>query len=674
MSRIGLEWEIERENGWAPVQAAGDAKSGRHIPTILYLAIGVALGITLAGLVMLYRLQWADGQLESELRAVVAAETAAIRIGDRDRFLELQRGDDATWLALQERTFDDYQELKRSGEVEPGRRIVEIEVSGPRGRVVLEERINDRVYHVTWFYWRYDDGWRHIPPDVIWWGDELSLEGQSVTIRYRRLDEPFAAQIAADAESWWPEGAGTIGCEPPPHLSIEVSPDPASTVGWLPDDEPTLRVHSPLLGRVPADGSLEPGFRAELADLLARRLVECVTGDLSATWPGDAYWLAARLSDWLSSQMYPGAGEGDFIASLVSEFGADFPARLAESLRPESDIGLLSSLSGVPLSDLPVEWASFFQYRLDAEAYRIAQGNQNAHLSLIDASHPPGPVPGDNPTVVGVEFSRDVAWVAIDVDRDGARWQDWVAFRTVDGNWRRTAQNEDFWGEERLEGFGSFTIRYRERDEDAVRGMIAILGPRTLQIARDLGTSTVPVRIWVWPYSPPDENWVGEGPILVAPETHTHPADRTLGEYLADALTDDLALILIARRAGVDDMTDYAHPLLQALARWELRRLGTDIELPEPGREEMRRALEDGTYMPLSALWETSDYNAITYWESEALIATIDEIYGEGGVISLLNFWTRSETMDDWLIESLGISSAGLSESWLNRLRVLVGE
>ena len=56
-----------------------------------------------------------------------------------------------------------------------------------RGRgCEVEEIIGGVPYGRVWFYWRYDDGWRHVPPDYTFWGDARTVEADGVLGALRR--------------------------------------------------------------------------------------------------------------------------------------------------------------------------------------------------------------------------------------------------------------------------------------------------------------------------------------------------------------------------------------------------------------------------------------------------------------------------------------------------------
>ena len=125
---------------------------------------------------------------ESLLSQTTEAEVAALRIGDRQAYMALQRSASEEWLASQSAVFDAYQSRKINSDIQLTGRVVDVQIDGSRGRVQVEEIENDTPYVNTWFYWYYAEeldeqgrqiapaGWFHVPADYTFWGAPTTIE------------------------------------------------------------------------------------------------------------------------------------------------------------------------------------------------------------------------------------------------------------------------------------------------------------------------------------------------------------------------------------------------------------------------------------------------------------------------------------------------------------------
>src|SRR5690606_14422970 len=170
---VKLDWDIEAEKGKQKEHREDPTqrKARRFGVFKLFLAIAIFAG-TLGGIVYLVfqRLEQVNQHTEQLLTDTVQAEVTALRVGDLQAFQDRQRSATDDWSITQRQTFEAYQSLKVSSNVVLSGQVTEIEVDGQRGRVFVEEIIDGVPYTRAWFYWRYQDGWFHVPPDYTFWG------------------------------------------------------------------------------------------------------------------------------------------------------------------------------------------------------------------------------------------------------------------------------------------------------------------------------------------------------------------------------------------------------------------------------------------------------------------------------------------------------------------------
>lgn len=449
---VRLDWEIEHEGATTAQEHPLDVRARRATQRSALLAFGlvVLLVLGVVGLVAA-RLWYVDTTIEQQLRDTVAAETAALRIGDVAGFLYVQRSASEAWIHGQSDRFWEYQQLKLEQDVDLSGHILGLTIDENRARVMVEEIIDGVPYRVVWFYWRYEEGWRHVPMDVAFWGEPGQLAGQNFTIDYYELDEAAALALEPGVQILWTQGCAWLACATPlPALTVRILPDPAVGVSWSPDEADTLLISSPLTGRARADVPLEPQIMRQVGGLLADRLLDQALGGLRPVPFADAAFLHTTLRAWLAGHMLgDGALGSRFVQSLVEAYGEAAPDQLASLLQPDSTIGILWSAFVTPLDLIPVVWDEYFQWRLNLEPQVIAAGDRDRLLALYDASaqnealarlaDPQAAANAPIPQVSGVSVGPGadgigVARVSV-VYADGSAGV--IPFRLVDGVWRR---------------------------------------------------------------------------------------------------------------------------------------------------------------------------------------------------------------------------------------------
>jgi hypothetical protein len=448
---IRLDWEIEADQRQVKQDREDPLERRRRWLRRLRLALLPLVLLLIIGLVVLaivWRLREVEAEIDQLLRASVEAEVAALRIGDEAAFLQAQRSATDDWQQIQRRTFDQYQELKVEREVQLTGRVLDTTIDGPRGRVQVEEIIDGVPYVRTWFYWRYDDGWRHVPPDLTFWGAATTRDGNYVTAAYQEVDAVLAASVVEQVDNWLANGCAALGCEPPA-VTVIIEPNPGAAIDWLNAGDWVLRVPSPYTGLARADMPFDTNLQLQVADLLAAQLVERAAGELQPVYPADAHYLLASIRSWLVGQFVQLDTGANLVESLAQNYGNGIVGQLLRALQPASDIGILPELTGASsLATINADWRDFFTWRLVLENELIAAQNRDAMLALYDTSQSSvvdvataryqAGVTAANPQVVSVipEYEDDGALrLRAVVEAGSERYA--VIFRQVDDNWLR---------------------------------------------------------------------------------------------------------------------------------------------------------------------------------------------------------------------------------------------
>ncbi len=452
---IKLDWEIESEE--AAYNNLGERsydvrqRRANYRRALLAVAIVAGVVLTVVGLV-LWRLWYVDSTIEQQLRDTISAETAALRIGDIAAYINVQRSGSDAWMLGQSDRFWAYQQAKLEGDVDLTGRVLSLSIDENRAHALIEEVYGGERYQVLWFYWRYEDGWRHVPADVTFWGGDAVYEGQNVTVRYGKLDEALVRALAPSLELLWNQGCDWLACPLPPlPLTVSIMPDSAVGVSWSPDDADLLRLASPLTSRARVDVPLESALARRTGALLAERLVSHARGGLNPVPGTDAAFLHDAVENWLVGRFLGDGGTlgSSFIESLVRVYGEGAVSALVQHLGPESTIAVLSAAFMMPLDTVPVDWREFFQWRLALEPFLLAQGDQAGFLALYDdlaqnearalLADPGAPTrPALTVQRVFVGAGSDGvsrAWVVVQYT-DGSEGP--ITFRLVDGVWRRS--------------------------------------------------------------------------------------------------------------------------------------------------------------------------------------------------------------------------------------------
>jgi hypothetical protein len=407
---IQLDWKIVAEQTQQREQEDPENKRRRRRRRmqLILLAVLVAVGVCAAALLLIWRVRSVEQHEENNLRASVEAEFTAIRIGDARAFMAIQRSDSDPWMNGQQATFAEYQTLKSEGRLSPDFQIVDVLIDKERGRVVIEEIIDQKPYRQAWFYWNYTPvdaedsqaGWRRVPPDITFWGEEATIENTHSKVTYSELDELMAQALAPLVEEWWLNGCLWLGCVVPlSNLEVVIDPQAGLEVAWEPDNLGwRLRVSSPyLIGRVPADGSLPPLLEQKITQAIAERLIEYASsGRLSfvfrdAVIAYDTTWLKFQLRDWLAARF---RGESSpFLDSAVSNFNAGLTGYIANSISDGSQINDLArgldpnaaSLTDLDLARLnSLDWRAFFSWRLELERVRLQADDLDNFFALYE--------------------------------------------------------------------------------------------------------------------------------------------------------------------------------------------------------------------------------------------------------------------------------------------------
>lgn len=269
MSRIRFEWEVEADT---IDQSDGEDPQlkqirRRNFQRMLLLIGLLAVAVVLGGLALHLRLVQAQNEIAQQLIDTIKVEVAALRIGDRSAFLQIQ-SDDEVWLAAQSALFEHYKELKAANAVELPGDILSMTIEGDRARVLVREDVHGLPYARLSFYLRADGVWRHTAPDFTFWGERQRSESGPVVFHYRDTDATFAGQLGADLAKWIEAQCAATACDQDARLQIDIVPEQEEMLTWKAEGEGRLVVRSPYLALVRADAPFESELATRLYELI----------------------------------------------------------------------------------------------------------------------------------------------------------------------------------------------------------------------------------------------------------------------------------------------------------------------------------------------------------------------------------------------------------------------
>ena len=475
---IRLDWQVESEQSELRAQEDPDARQRRRVAQRRFILLIIAIGslLCLAAALVIWRLQQVDEQFRASLVDTVEAEVAALKVGDLDAFMGIQRSRSSSFLIEQQREFEFYQQLKQSHRIQLTGKVLDVAIDDLTGRVVVEEIIDGVPYKVVWYYWYYqpDDsgeasGWRRVPDNFAFWGEERTLRTAHTRIRYQALDEDLAQALSPRLEDWWTRGCALLSCaQPPPPLQVEIVARPAAAIAWDTSAPWTLIVPSPLVTRARADIPLPSDLEQTLREMIAARLTQHAAGDAAPTVTGDAAWVFSELQRWLGNRLTAGhatpTADPTFVGQLVAQYGPDAIPALVRSLGASMPLDqLIQAVSGVSLAQMSVEqlnqldWRGFFQWRVRLERDLLARPEASQHfLALYDLDRAdaasnantrlqdPSYAASEAPQVTSIGITRDETgdtFAVIGLVRNaGAEQATETAFwRLANGTWKRVS-------------------------------------------------------------------------------------------------------------------------------------------------------------------------------------------------------------------------------------------
>lgn len=684
---IRLDWEVESEDDWEeagedPAAALARRQRLRRIRNIIIIVGGVIAAI---GLAVTLRLRAISERLQIQLETAVAAETLALRLGDRGAFLGLQ-ADEGEWRRIQADVFDEYQELGSRLSV-PGE-ILDMQIDGDHARVTLREVLDGTPYRVTWYYVHTERGWEHtsLPPDAL--GDLAEESTEHFTASFREGDRPAVEALLPRLEAWWDHACRLTGCDhpnavQPEPIRVVVSLDPLARPGWSGNPADQLIVPSPSLHRVPEDPEmLDPELTTALTQAIAERWAQAIThraaratgGSSTPRETSDLRWVEGELAAWLHDRLDPTAPPSTFFSPLEDEFGPEImPAFTRAIQRDDRLVPVLQTLTGTSAIDLPVDWRDYIAFRLRAEAALLSR-RQPTEAMLLYQDLNPGTqqvvvdpaieteAEPDSIRVRSVQRVGDVLFAEVRYSRvpsasrrAGEMLVGFEPYRLDATGWVHTRFTLDMWGEERRESSEHFDLLYYDLDAESAEGLLDELERAYAHLSGVFNLAPEPeprYLVLLTPLTPSEffargaDNYPeGYDALIWVSSPYTtlrQPGVSPREEVHAAALWDVAGAVMLA---GENSPIEPGGPFSLGFIAWALDDLGVDVR-----------------HLPLS------EQGLLSMSQPESLlIRLLINRYGLEGTLQRAGGQIEAEGMNDWLQQWLDVAEAdALRADWEN--------
>lgn len=687
---IRLDWEVESQRGRTevgedPRAVEARRRRTRRIRNTLLVTLGLFLVIAA---VIGYRLFTVGQQVREALKATIAAETLALRIGNRDAYLMAQ-SDMGGWQQVQAQTFQRYQE--EAARVDADGQIVQMDISADQARVTLREVVDGELYHVMWFYKRDARGWKHVAPDLRFWGEPKTQRSAYFTFEYYSEDQTLVNALAEQLDGWWKTTCDLAQCnDTTSSVDIKIEPVWLAKDGAQYDDN-ALIIPSPLLGRFPANGKPDPQLTAELADLIAYRWAEHLVGKEEVRPYSELDWLRSEVHWWLRHSFDPTQPPAPLLDPLVQTYGKEIVPPLVSQIRESYPAVLaLQGLTGVQAADLDVGWQLYLTYRVRGEMALLRVDNESDAIVLY--RDPERPIVSDavfiysfehwdvdSIQVVGLRRYGDLVWAEVEstfrtIEYPGRGFTAHLPFRLLRGRWVHTFAYEDDWGMDKEERGAHVVLRYRDLDASMVEGLLSSLEQTYQQVDVDVeGLAEARVIVEIVGYT----SQSGPLPPCLVEQQPSSPEEIYVPvcspysyPYLLTENTREgfhwLATYWLIARLIEPYFSSFSseHPLLLALQGFEARRCGLEPDM------SWRPQIERQPPEFLGDLWlDNSDCNQCQVVAAEVLLDLLTERYGEEETARLIPNLSQAGSMDDWLYISLGIHTVDIEAEWRERVK-----
>jgi len=196
----------------------------------------------------------------------------------------------------------------------------------------------------------------------------------------------MAQQMALALDGWFNQACQVLNCTVVPAMTVDIVAVPLPESTWTESGSAwQMVVPSPSVTRQRADKPFDTAIQIETGTLFAERLVDTTLNGRQPIYPADAHFLRSAAISWLVGRFVQIDTGSYLMDSLVKNYGDNKIGQVLLALQPESDISLLSPVSGEPvLAQANLDWRDFLTWRLAAEDDLILKRDEAHWLKLVD--------------------------------------------------------------------------------------------------------------------------------------------------------------------------------------------------------------------------------------------------------------------------------------------------
>ncbi len=326
---------------------------------------------------------------------------------------------------------------------------------------------------------------------------------------------------------------------------------------------------------------------------------------------------------------------------------------------------------------------------ISAEAKALAAGDEEIFLSLQDENQAWQEVQRyqleeRDETTTPQELTlddfvllNDVAWATVGYAQNGTPYQRMQFYHLVNGQWRRTAPDAAFWGEEKSLETRNMRFVYRARDEALVQKLSQLAEEIYSRTVLEFNVGASPhLTFYIDPEPRPNSPRMIAGEFhLASPQLTGVRADGELPIALSQKTAYSIIQRLAFEKAGGSTSRDAEQTMagsnwvvLHGIVYWQLDRLLPD-NTAVPGLEaRVQEASSSNELMPLSSLWPPYRYgslsrSALALAEAHSMIAYLADTTDPGRIPILLRTLGESINPNETLA-ALGLNFRQFEQAW----------
>lgn len=245
---------------------------------------------------------------------------------------------------------------------------------------------------------------------------------------------------------------------------------------------------------------------------------------------------------------------------------------------------------------------------------------------------------------------NDVAWATVGYEQAGIPYQRMQFYHLVNGQWRRTAPDPTFWGEEKSLETRNIRYVYRARDESLVQKLSQLAEDIYSRTALEFNVGASPhLTFYIDPEPRPNSPLMTEGEFhLPSPQLTGVRRDGELPIGFSEKAAYSIILRLALEKSGTKIGSGTVQPtvgpnwmVMHGVVYWQLDRLLPGNTTVPGLKARLQEAGSRSELMPLSSLWPPYRYgnlrrSALALAEAYSMVSYLADTTDPGRIPILL--------------------------------------